>query len=82
MCATIFNQNKILLIAQIDNHIIGCVKIDFKSKCPILLEQNYPEIAVLYLLERFLGMGVGSNLLNAALSEIKKKNMNLTWFTV
>lgn len=80
--ATIFNQNKILLIAQIDNHIIGCVEIDFKSECPIPFKQNCPEITVLYVLDRFIGMGVGSDLLNEALSEIKKRNMNSTWLTV
>lgn len=79
---TILDMNKMLLIAQIDNHIIGCVEIDLKSKCPIPLEQDYPEITVLYVLERFSGIGTGSKLLIKALSELKKMNFKSTWLTV
>jgi diamine N-acetyltransferase len=78
---TILDKNKLLLVAQIDNHIIGCVEIDFESQCPIPLEKKQPEIAVLYILERYTGIGIGAELLIETLSELKKMNFKAAWLT-
>lgn len=79
---TILDREKKILIAEIDNHIIGCVEIDFNSKCPIPIGQNYPEITELYVLERFSGIGVGSELLVEVMAVLRKRNITNTWLTV
>lgn len=79
---TIQNKNILLLIAEIDNHMIGCVEINFNNKCPLRGQQHYPEIKLLYVLERFTGIGIGKELLTNALTEIKKRNFKATWLTV
>lgn len=78
---TILHKNKLLLVAQIENHIIGCIEIDFGSQCPISLEQNQPEIAVLYIFERYTRIGIGTELLIEALSKLKKMNFKAAWLT-
>jgi diamine N-acetyltransferase len=78
---SILENNKFIYIAVIDNHLIGCLEIAFNKKCPIETETG-PEIAVLYLLERYTGMGIGKTLLNRALSLCEELKFTSVWLTV
>lgn len=78
---SIQDNNKLIYIAEIDNHIIGCVEIDLNAKCPVESEIG-PKIAVLYILERFTGMGIGKMLLDKSLLLCKEMNFNTVWLTV
>ena len=77
----VMDSNKLIYIAEIDHHIIGCVEIEFNSKCPVKSEKG-PEISVLYVLERFTGMGIGQLLLDKAFKVCKELYLNSVWLTV
>ena len=77
----IIDSNKLIYIAETDHHIIGCVEIDFNSKCPLKAEKG-PEISVLYILERFTGMGIGQLLLDKSFKLCKELDLNSVWLTV
>ena len=80
--STIDNPNNIVLVAEKDDHIVGCAEIDLSSQCP---EENYngsPEISVLYVLERFQGIGIGKKLLNKCIDVLALLGYKSTWLTV
>lgn len=77
----VMDSNKLIYIAEIDHHIIGCVEIEFDSKCPVKSEKG-PEISVLYVLERFTGMGIGQQLLDQAFMFCKELSIDSVWLTV
>jgi len=70
-----------ILIAEQDNHLIGCVEIDHQATCPNK-SINGPEITVLYVLERFCGQAIGQQLLDAALQHVKAMKEDTCWLTV
>ena len=78
---TILNNNKFIYVAEIEQHLIGCLEIAFNVKCPVNTETG-PEIAVLYVLERYTGMGIGKTLLNRALSLCDELKFSSVWLTV
>ncbi|MBP1631151.1 MAG: spermidine/spermine N(1)-acetyltransferase [Bacteroidetes bacterium] len=78
---SILDIDRNLLIAEIENHLIGCIEISFASNYPIPSLVNIPEISVLYVLEKFCGMGVGQKLLEEALLILKKKHFTAAWLT-
>jgi len=78
---SILSSSKITFIAEIDNHIVGCVEIDYSTKCESSLI-TYPEITVLYVLECFCGKGIGKSLLNEAFLELKETGYTGAWLTV
>lgn len=78
---SIQDSNKLIYIAEIDKHIIGCVEIDFNAKCPVETKTG-PEIAVLYILERFIGMGIGKILLDKSILFCKEMDFKTVWLTV
>jgi diamine N-acetyltransferase len=80
--STIQDKNRIILIAENNNHLVGCVEIALNEKCPVELGNDCPEIAVLYVLERFMGKGIGKMLLHEAIEKIKKLGYKSTWLTV
>jgi len=77
----IMDSNKMIYIAEIDHHLIGCVQIDINSKCPVKSVKG-PEISVLYVLERFTGMGIGVQLMEKAIELCKELYLNSVWLTV
>lgn len=80
--ALLENPLKKTLVAEQNGHLIGCAVIDFDEECPIPATGHNPEIPVLYVLERFTGMGFGKLLLDKALQEIKKTGFDAAWLTV
>lgn len=75
------NPDKLIFVAEIDNHIIACVELALDTKCSIP-EITSPEITVLYVLERFCGKNIGKMLLEKTYIEAKKMNFNSVWLTV
>ncbi|MFN8362049.1 MAG: GNAT family N-acetyltransferase [Candidatus Kapaibacterium sp.] len=81
MRESMLNPDIRTFIAEVDGHVIGCVVIDLQPDAPIEGIAG-AEIDVLYVLERFIGQGVGHALLNYALSECKAKGYDAVWLTV
>lgn len=79
---TIKDNFREIIVAEINNHIVGCVEIALNEKCPVALEKDCPEIAVLYVLERFIGNNIGKKLLDKAIEYIQSINHNSLWLTV
>lgn len=76
------DKNRIVLVAENDNHLVGCVEIALKARCPVENEANSPEITVLYVLERFIGKSIGKRLLEKAIEQIKEFGSKSTFLTV
>lgn len=57
-------DKSILLVATIDNHIIGFVNFSY------LLEGNKSMLMAIYILNKYQGIGIGSTLLNEAISNL------------
>jgi GNAT superfamily N-acetyltransferase len=79
---TIQDTSRVMLIAETGSHLVGCIEIALNEKSPVKLEVDYPEIAVLYVLERFKGKGAGKMLLEKAIQNIKNLGHNAVWLTV
>jgi len=79
---TLEDKSRIIIIAEIDNHLVGCVEIALNEKCPVELESDFPEIAVLYVLERFKGRGIGKMLLEESFEHMQSLNYKAAWLTV
>lgn len=76
------NPNNIVLVAEKDNHLIGCTEINLLSLCPEQTYKNSPEVTVLYVLERFQGIGLGKELLNKCIDELGSLGYKSVWLTV
>jgi ribosomal protein S18 acetylase RimI-like enzyme len=79
---TIQDTSRVMLIAETGSHLVGCIEIALNEKSPVKLEVDCPEIAVLYVLERFKGKGAGKMLLEKAIQNIKNLGHNAVWLTV
>ncbi len=72
----------ITLVAEQDNHLIGCVEIKLHPENTIAEVKDFPEITALYVLERFCGEGMGKELLNATIDILREKGYTSTWLSV
>lgn len=79
---TMLDSDYVTLVAEIDNHIIGCVEVKLHPEVVIIAVKDLPEITVLYVLERFCGLGIGQKLMNAAFDVVKEKGFTSTWLSV
>jgi ribosomal protein S18 acetylase RimI-like enzyme len=70
------------LIAVVDGHVIGCVEVVANLVCPVQPTAGSSEISVLYVLERFCGIGVGQLLLDEAFVLMRSFSVTTTWLTV
>ena len=80
--ALLTNPQKKTLVAEQNGHLIGCAVIAFDEESPIPAAGNNPEIAVLYVLERFTGKGVGRILLDRTFQLINESGFSAVWLTV
>lgn len=78
----LLDSDTVVLVAEINNHIIGCVEVKLHPEDVIAEVEGVPEITVLYILERFCGNGVGQKLLEAALNLLSEKGYTSTWLSV
>lgn len=75
------NEQKQLIVAEVADHLVGYIRLDFEAKCPIR-GISQPEIETLYVQEHFAGRGVGSALLDKALELCKSRNHGQLWLLV
>jgi len=71
-----------ILVAMQENHLIGCVEVSLTPTRPTATIDACPEMTVLYVLDRFGGMGIGRQLLTEALQELSGHGYNRLWLTV
>lgn len=79
---TLEDKSRVMLIAETESHLLGCIEIALYEKCPVEIEIDCPEIAVLYVLERFKGMGIGKMLLEESFKQVQSLNYKAVWLTV
>ena len=72
------SKHQNLLVAIIDNHLVGFITIDLDSHCTIDDYQGY-EVVTLYVQEHFQGKGIGTQLLNAVMDKHGLKLWLHTW---
>lgn len=76
----------IWFVAEKNGHLIGYVTIYSENKTPqCVLERsngNVPEIRNLYVLERFLGRGIGFELMTYAEKYLKQQGFSSVWLDV
>ncbi|NHB67155.1 GNAT family N-acetyltransferase [Perlabentimonas gracilis] len=79
---TLEDKSRVMLIAETESHLLGCIEIALNEKCPVEIEIDCPEIAVLYVLERFKGKGIGRMLLEKSFEHMQSLNYKAAWLTV
>jgi Acetyltransferases len=77
----LLDNGKICLIAEKNSHLRGYVEVDYNAVCP---EQSitFPEVTVLYVLERFKGQGIGRLLLANVERLLVQRGCKGYWLTV
>lgn len=76
------SNHVITLVAEYNRHLIGCIEVDLQPNNAPSEVYEFPEITVLYVLERFCGMKVGEKLLIEAMSILRSKGYSQTWLSV
>jgi ribosomal protein S18 acetylase RimI-like enzyme len=79
---SITDKYKLILLATINECLIGCAEILLSPKSPIASEDPCLEISTLYILERFQGVGIGTKLLAECERAAKQLGFNKVWLTV
>ncbi|MEP7452965.1 GNAT family N-acetyltransferase [Phyllobacterium sp. SB3] len=77
----IANEQKQLIVAEVADHLVGYIRLDFEAICPIRSIAQ-PEIETLYVQEHFAGRGVGSALLNKAVESCTSRDQHQVWLLV
>ncbi len=72
------SKHQDLLVAIIDNHLVGFITIDLGSRCNIDDYEGY-EVITLYVQEHFQGKAIGPQLLNAMMDKHGPKLWLSTW---
>lgn len=76
------DSGKITLLAESHNHLIACAVIVLQTKMPITPYELIPEISVLYVLERFTGLGIGKLLMSHTTNILKEHGFVKLFLTV
>ena len=75
------SENEVYFVAIEDGHLIGYVSLNISASCPVT-RNKIPELDRLYIQEGFTGSGVGSKLLNSALTFCNSEGHKQVWLTV
>lgn len=78
---SINDENKIVLLAEINDFLVGCAELYLNSTCEETKDIS-PELNVLYVFEHAKGVGVGYSLISEAENILKKMNFPGLWLTV
>jgi ribosomal protein S18 acetylase RimI-like enzyme len=76
------NKNSEFYFAELDNHVIGYLKLNFGESQTELKEIAALEIERIYVLKDFHGKRVGQLLYEKAISIAKQKNVDYVWLGV
>lgn len=69
-------------VAMLDGKLIGYTKVNEVPSQTDIHDPESLEVARLYVLEDFLGLGLGKKLLDLAISQAKEKNKKYLWLGV
>lgn len=72
----------IFLIAEADGQPIGYAQLLFNSREQGLEASNPMEIRRIYMLQEFVGKGMGSTLMRASLDEARQRACDIVWLGV
>jgi ribosomal protein S18 acetylase RimI-like enzyme len=76
------NKNSEFYFAELDNHVIGYLKLNYGESQTELQEDSALEIERIYVLKDFHGKKVGQLLYEKAISIAKQKNVDYVWLGV
>lgn len=78
---TIVNEPHSIIVATLNENLVGVAEIDFNRPCPIgnIAE---PELGKLYVLDAFFGKGIGYNLMNEVEKTALAKGHKQVWLEV
>lgn len=76
------NKNSEFYFAELDNHVIGYLKLNIVESQTELQEDSALEIERIYVLKDFHGKKVGQLLYEKAISIAKQKNVDYVWLGV
>ncbi|WOG25697.1 GNAT family N-acetyltransferase [Endozoicomonas sp. 8E] len=75
------SENQACFVAIEDGHLVGYLSLNVSAECPATGDEK-PELDRLYIQESFTGKGVGSKLLQAALTFCSSVGLEQLWLTV
>lgn len=61
---------------------VGYAKLKHPSPTPLLPNQDLAQVQKIYVLREFLSLGIGKELLAAALDEAARRGLNIIWLDV
>lgn len=76
------NPNSEFYFAEINNDIVGYLKVNFSDSQTELKDKNALEIERIYVLKDFHGKNVGQILFDKAIAIAKNKTVNYVWLGV
>jgi ribosomal protein S18 acetylase RimI-like enzyme len=76
------DPKSLFLIAEIDGELAGYAKLIYESTEPDIVAEWPVELARLYSHQKFLGQGVGQQLLDACLARAKEAGRDVMWLGV
>lgn len=76
------NPNSRFYFAEIDNNIVGYLKLNFSTAQTEIFERDTVEIERIYVLSQFQGKGVGQMLFRHALKVAKQRTAEYLWLGV
>lgn len=82
LTAELTNPNSEFYFAELDNKVIGYLKINFGQAQTEIIDDKAIEIERIYVLKEFHGRRVGQVLYNTSLQIAKKKNAAYLWLGV
>jgi ribosomal protein S18 acetylase RimI-like enzyme len=68
------NDERVTLIAEIDDKFVGYINIKWKSSYPLFFTNKIPEIVDLNVLIKYRRMGIGNKLMDKAEEMIKEQS--------
>ncbi len=80
--ANIERSDSIFLLAEVDEHLVGFTQICLQTGHPLVSDQHAAELKRLYVQERFVGHGIGWQLLRSAEREASARGASTIWVTV
>jgi diamine N-acetyltransferase len=79
--ARLLEEGKMSLVVEADGHIMAYVEVNLRAKCPHKYV-DAPELAVLYVLERFKRRGLGRRLLREVEQLLLEQGYGALWTSV
>lgn len=76
------NPASVFFLAELTGELIGYVKVNFEPAQTDLHDPDSLEIARLYVLEEYLGLGIGKILLDQALDFARQNRKKYAWLGV